>query len=196
MKILIVDDVPLMRKIMNVNLTKLGVHSILEAPDGEKAWKFFTSTSDIDAIFTDINMPNLDGLSFVKRIRDSKKNSDIRISAITGESDPTKLKLLNAMGVSEFINKPFDLEQFNSVARPIVDAIQSGVKPAGTSTAGSSAAEITEVKEIISKAKTPKTEVKGSDIVMDFDGSSIVVSIDELSKFAKPVHQIEDDSKE
>jgi two-component system, chemotaxis family, chemotaxis protein CheY len=194
MKILIVDDVPLMRKIMNVNLSKLGVHSILEAPDGEKAWKYFTTTNDIDAIFTDINMPNLDGLSFVKRIRDSKKNADVRIIAITGETDPTKIKLLNAMGVAEFINKPFDLEQFNNVARPVIDSINSGVKPESSNAQGNSGnnnAEVKEVKEIIAKANTPKAEVKGDDIIMEFEGSSITVSIDDIAKIAKPLHSID-----
>jgi two-component system chemotaxis response regulator CheY len=112
-KILVVDDAGVMRKIIKNVLTNkdpqkgLGLeHEIIEAADGVEGWEQYQKhKDDIQIIFTDWNMPRMDGLQFVKKIREVDKKTPIIMVTTEGE----KMKVITALkaGVNNYIVKPF-----------------------------------------------------------------------------------------
>ena len=104
MKILVVDDSSTMRRIIKNTLNRMNLTNIIEAVDGEDGIKQLESEKDINIIIT--NMPNIDGLTFVKYIRKNKKYDDISIIMITTEGGKTEVITALKASVNNFI-KPF-----------------------------------------------------------------------------------------
>lgn len=101
MKILVVDDSVVMRKIAVKILVDAGYPDIVEAVDGKDA---LSKASDVDIVFTDWNMPVMDGLTFVKEFRKSSKVPVIMVTTEGGQA-----QVLEAMraGVNDYIIKPY-----------------------------------------------------------------------------------------
>ncbi len=101
MKVLIVDDSVVMRKIVTKALMEAGHTDLVEAADGKEA---LSKAGDVDVVLTDWNMPVMDGLTFVKEFR---KGSQVPVVVITTEGG--KKEVLEAMkaGVNDYIVKPF-----------------------------------------------------------------------------------------
>jgi len=116
LKVLVVDDSKTMLRIIKNSLIKLEIPSdnIITATDGEEAWDILT-TIDLetgkeftpDAILTDWNMPNKNGLELVKLIRANKKFDDIPIVMITTEGGKAEVITALKAGVNNYIVKPF-----------------------------------------------------------------------------------------
>lgn len=102
--ILIVDDESRMRKLIKDFLTAKG-YNILEAEDGEKALNIFQENSEkIKLILLDVMMPNLDGWSVLRQIRQTSKVPIIMLTARGEEQD----ELFGfELGADEYISKPF-----------------------------------------------------------------------------------------
>jgi len=109
LKILIVDDSSTMRRIIANTLKKIGFNDIIQAKDGVEAWELYQKHKDeISAILTDWNMPNMNGLELVTKIR--KVDQYIPIIMITTEGGKKEvIKALRA-GVDNYIVKPFTPE--------------------------------------------------------------------------------------
>lgn len=104
MKILIVDDSGTMRTIQRRCLNKLGITDIDEGEDGVKALEHFRGNT-YDVIFTDWNMPNMNGLELLQEIR--KSNTHVPVIMITTESEKSRVILAVQAGVSDYLVKPF-----------------------------------------------------------------------------------------
>ncbi len=109
--ILIVDDSEINREILKKNLD--GEYEILEAADGVNALEILDSRNDIDAVITDIQMPNMDGIEFVKRIRQCSQWNAIRILANTQYGDSIQEKDLIKAGADDFVYKPLSPDIVN-----------------------------------------------------------------------------------
>jgi len=110
MKIITIDDSSTMRRIIKNTLERIGYGGdILEAEDGKQALSVL-SKNKVDLIITDWNMPNMDGLSFVKAIRSMREWDDVPIIMVTTEA--AKEDILEALkaGVNNYIVKPFTPE--------------------------------------------------------------------------------------
>jgi len=110
MKLLIVDDSTMLRDMLSYALNEGGYNNIVEAVDGvdglEKA-KF----DKFDLIITDVNMPNMDGLTYVEELRKMPQYSTTPILVLTTErSDEMKTKG-KAAGATGWIVKPFVPDQ-------------------------------------------------------------------------------------
>ena len=109
-KILVVDDAKTMRRIIKNSLIKLGFkeEDILEAEDGVKAWELFQQYKDeIDAVLTDWNMPNMNGLELVEKIRAQDRFKDVPIIMVTTEGGRKEVITALKAGVNNYIVKPF-----------------------------------------------------------------------------------------
>lgn len=108
MKILVVDDSSTMRRIIKNTLQKLGYSDILEAENGAEAWKLMEQNSDISVLITDWNMPEMNGLELVKKVRAEEKYVDMPIIMVTTEGGKTEVITALKAGVNNYIVKPFD----------------------------------------------------------------------------------------
>lgn len=104
MKVLLVDDSGTMRTIQRRCLNKLGVDDIAEAEDGQQALELFAAGS-FDVILSDWNMPNMDGLTFLKEVR--QRNTDIPFVMITTEAERARVLSAIQAGCSDYLVKPF-----------------------------------------------------------------------------------------
>jgi len=106
-KILAVDDSVTMRRIITNTLKRAGYADVVEAEDGVDALAKLQVEGDIDLILTDWNMPNMNGLEFVKMVRSDPRFSGIPIIMVTVRG--VKEEVLEAMkaGVNNYIVKPF-----------------------------------------------------------------------------------------
>jgi len=111
MRILIVDDSSTMRKIVLRSIRKSGVKvtEILEAQNGKEALDIICS-SQVDLIFTDINMPEMNGLELIKELKSSPNTSSIPIIIISTEGTDDVISEAKQLGVDSFIRKPFTPE--------------------------------------------------------------------------------------
>lgn len=104
MKILLVDDSKTMRNIQKSILSQLGFKELEEACDGQDALsKLGAFTPDL--ILLDWNMPNMDGLTFVKEFR--KSNPTTPIIMVTTESERSRVVEAIKAGVNNYVVKPF-----------------------------------------------------------------------------------------
>jgi two-component system chemotaxis response regulator CheY len=109
MKILIVDDITSMRRIVFDSLSQIGFNNIVEAKDGESALKTL-KLNKIDLVLCDWNMPKMSGLELLKAVRNDEKLKNIPFIMITAEGK--KENVLDAVkaGVNNYIIKPFNTE--------------------------------------------------------------------------------------
>lgn len=107
-KILIIDDMETMRRIVHRNLKSLGYTNTLEAEDGEKAWALIESEDlPFHVIISDWNMPNCSGLDLLKKVRADKRFEKTPFILLTAESEVTQVQEAIQAGVDNYIVKPF-----------------------------------------------------------------------------------------
>jgi two-component system, chemotaxis family, chemotaxis protein CheY len=127
MNIMLVDDSKIMRGVQRRALEEgLGTCSFTEAGDGEEALALFgAATVPFDFIMIDWNMPKMDGLTLVKKIRETDKKTPL-IMCTTEAEKPRVVEAIKA-GVNNYAIKPFTTEQLLSRVRQTLD---KGAKPA------------------------------------------------------------------
>ena len=107
MKILVVDDSSTMRRIIKNTLARLGYKDIIEGADGVEAWDALQNNPDTEVVITDWNMPNMNGLELVKKIRAQEKYKDMPIIMVTTEGGKKEVITALKAGVNNYIVKPF-----------------------------------------------------------------------------------------
>lgn len=107
MKIAVIDDSSTMRRIMINTLNSMGHTDILEATDGIEGWKVINTNPDIDIILTDWNMPNMNGLELVIKVRSDKRFEKTPIVMVTTEGGKKEVIIAMKHGVNNYIVKPF-----------------------------------------------------------------------------------------
>jgi two-component system chemotaxis response regulator CheY len=120
LNILIVDDSPVMRTFVRrvMQLTGLDVAKFLEAGNGAEALAVALAEPVIDAIFTDINMPVMDGEEFVRQLREQPTRKQTPVIVISTDATAHRIENMIALGASGYIQKPFGPEQLrNEVER-------------------------------------------------------------------------------
>lgn len=109
-KVLIVEDSPTMRQLLIFALSRVRGAVVIEADDGLDALRKLAGDT-FDIILTDINMPIMDGLKLVKRLRSDAKYSDIPIVIITTEGGEEDRRKALALGANAYITKPIRAPQ-------------------------------------------------------------------------------------
>ena len=107
-RILIVDDMMTMRKIVAKVCKELGYTDLVEAADGMNAWRELTTSSvPFGLVISDWNMPNLSGLDLVRKVRSEAKYKDLPFLMVTAEVEVHQVKEAIASGVDNYVVKPF-----------------------------------------------------------------------------------------
>lgn len=113
MKILIVDDMQTMRKILKNMLMKMGCNDIHEAPDGIPALQMIKEAHEAGVpykfIMSDWNMPGMTGLDLLKNLRADDNFKKLPFLMITAEGEQANVLTAVKAGVSNFVVKPFSI---------------------------------------------------------------------------------------
>ncbi|MFP4416967.1 MAG: response regulator [Fibrobacterota bacterium] len=110
MKILLVDDSATMRRIQKTQLGNLGISDIVEAGDGEQGLKQLEDSMPVDVVFLDWNMPVMDGITMLKKVRANQAFKDVKVIMCTSESEKSKVVEALKAGANNYIVKPFTPE--------------------------------------------------------------------------------------
>lgn len=133
-RILAVDDSRVMRRAMSKILSK--EYDVVETENGEDAWTVLLNDESIQVVFTDLNMPFLDGYGLLERIRSSEDSrlNETPVIIITGKDDDedAKQEALDK-GANDFITKPFDSIQLQARAKAHITFKQTSTKLTETS---------------------------------------------------------------
>jgi two-component system, chemotaxis family, chemotaxis protein CheY len=106
MKILLVDDSKMMRTIQKTTLKGLGNVEFAEADDGQDALTIIGSTvGGFNLILVDWNMPNMDGLTLITRIRATDKKTPLIM--VTTEAEKSRVMEALKAGANNYVIKPF-----------------------------------------------------------------------------------------
>ncbi len=108
MKVLVVDDSGIMRKIIIRSLNACGVSDVVEAADGREGLEAF-GTNPVDIVLTDWNMPEMNGLELLQAIRAT--GSTVPIIMITTEGEKESVIQAIQAGVTDYLCKPFEQEE-------------------------------------------------------------------------------------
>jgi two-component system chemotaxis response regulator CheY len=107
---LVVEDSPTMRQLIVFALNRIRGLTVVEANDGVDALRKLSS-QQLDIILTDINMPIMDGLKLVRRVRSDEAMKNIPIVIITTEGAEEDRQRALALGANAYITKPIQAPQ-------------------------------------------------------------------------------------
>ena len=113
--VLVVDDSPTTRKFVAFSLRLLGCR-VIEAMDGQDALDQLERNPDTALIFTDLNMPNMDGLSLLRAVKGSVALAHIPVLVLSSEQDDPVRQESLAAGADDYLVKPFSSEDVQRAA--------------------------------------------------------------------------------
>jgi two-component system chemotaxis response regulator CheY len=121
---LIVDDSTVMRKIVERSLRQAGLSPLVvyEAGSGIEGLEVLKS-KEVDLILSDINMPSMDGLEFLRQIKAQNLAPGVPVVMITTESSEEHVKQAILAGAQGYIRKPFTAEQVKERVLSLLNAV-------------------------------------------------------------------------
>lgn len=119
--ILIVDDSSSLRTVVKLALQRAG-YEVHEAGDGQEALTQLDKLAKVHLIVSDVNMPNMDGISFVKQVKLHPRHKFAPVVMLTTEGQDAKKEQGRAAGAKAWIVKPFNPPQ-------LLDAVSKLVLP-------------------------------------------------------------------
>src|SRR6185369_858633 len=103
-----------MRTLVSQTLTEQGF-AVVEAEDGQKALTALGSMQRVDLVVTDLNMPNLDGIGFVQKMRQLGPFKFTPVLLLTTETRTDQKDKAKAAGATGWLTKPFDPSKLRAV---------------------------------------------------------------------------------
>ncbi|MEM9781130.1 MAG: response regulator [Pseudomonadota bacterium] len=118
-RVLAVDDSSSMRAALRETLEELG-HDVVEAEDGQAGLEVLAGDS-VDLVITDLNMPRLNGMEFIRAVRADDRHAGLPIVMLTTESQADRMREGKAAGATAWIVKPFNELQIEMLLRKLID---------------------------------------------------------------------------
>lgn len=109
LKILIIDDFATMRKILSNYLNKLGYKKITEAESAVTGWEILQK-EPFDLVISDYNIPGMNGLELLAKIREDARLKDQKFIMLTAETNPELLISTKKLHINAYILKPFKID--------------------------------------------------------------------------------------
>jgi len=133
--ILIVDDSRSMRKVLlkTLQLSGFEIGECLEASNGREAMDILDGKW-VDLILSDVHMPVMDGIEFIRSMRDRDICSDVPVVFVTTEANEDRLRLLMDLGANGYIRKPFRPEEIRLLLSRVMgetDGFRTGTSVEG-----------------------------------------------------------------
>jgi len=123
-KILIVEDANVVRKMAIKILNGIGYKNILEAADGQIATKVLSDNSDINLIISDWNMPNRDGFSLLQWVRARNEYDHIPFIMATAQGEKRQIEKAIKAGANSYIIKPFGPPEIQATIQKAFNSIE------------------------------------------------------------------------
>jgi two-component system chemotaxis response regulator CheY len=118
--ILTVDDSASIRQMVAMTLKSAG-HEVLEAGNGAEGYDKATANT-VDAVITDLNMPVMNGIEFIRKYRQHPASKGVPIILLTTESDEELKRQAKEAGATGWIVKPFKQDQLLAVVKKVTGA--------------------------------------------------------------------------
>jgi two-component system chemotaxis response regulator CheY len=119
--ILIVDDSTSLRVVVKIALVRAG-YEVIEAGDGREGLAALDKAAKVHLIVSDVNMPNMDGITFVGQVKQHPKHRFTPVIMLTTEGQNGKMEQGRAAGAKAWIMKPFNPPQ-------LLDAVSKLILP-------------------------------------------------------------------
>lgn len=119
LSVMVVDDMSTSRSIIIMALEEMGVKKIDFRRDGNEALPSLVA-NPVHIVISDYNMPGMDGLGLLKGLRDNKSTARIGFILVSGRIDQEILSKGRALGMNNFIQKPFSVPQLRSCIQAVV----------------------------------------------------------------------------
>lgn len=117
-KVLVVDDMAVMRKYVRQCLSAQGFSNIVEADDGDTAWQLVLDGlgkgEAFELVITDWNMPRMQGIDFLRLMRMDERTATVPVLMLTAEGSQHQIIEAIQAGVSAYLVKPFTPENLSS----------------------------------------------------------------------------------
>jgi two-component system chemotaxis response regulator CheY len=106
MRALVIDDSRAVRLIIGTILRELGIE-VREAANGVEALQQLTQDAEIELLLVDWNMPEMNGLDFIRAVRGQRAYNGVRILMVTTETESEQIARALKAGADEYLMKPF-----------------------------------------------------------------------------------------
>lgn len=123
LQVLIVDDSPAMRCFLRrvIGLPGLEEVSVLEAADGREAFSLLNQSS-VDLILADINMPNMNGEEFLRKMAEDEALRSIPVIVVSADASEARVRQMLALGARRCLSKPISPEAFRQQLEDVLEA--------------------------------------------------------------------------
>ena len=149
-KILVADDEQKIRKLVGGFLEKSG-YSVIEAEDGDDAYRLFCENKDIDLLILDIMMPGLNGWEVCRKIRET---SNVPVIMLTARSEEFDILTGYENGADDYVTKPFS-------PGVLVKRVEALLRRAS---AGSASQNEKEISELVFNDEAHEVRLEGKEI--------------------------------
>lgn len=106
-RVMVVDDMSVSRGLLEQALEQIGIANVSYATDGATALQALAK-QPVHMVISDYNMPNMDGLQLLERLRKTPATQKIGFILVTGSENAQVLKTGQALGMNNYLKKPFD----------------------------------------------------------------------------------------
>src|ERR1700755_3122289 len=120
-RFLVVDDENNLRMVVQKELSRLG-HEVETAADGEAAW-LQLEEKEFDVMLCDINMPRLDGISLLRRLREKRQNPP-EVIMLTGHASLETAIETMKLGAYDYLTKPYRITELTALVMKAADKKQ------------------------------------------------------------------------
>ena len=119
-KVLVVDDSAAIRQSVCFVLEQAG-YEVAEGKDGLDGLAVLQGLGTVDLVITDVNMPNLDGIGFIKKLREGPTTKFTPVIVLTTESQASKMNEGKEAGATGWIVKPFNADKLLGIVKKVAE---------------------------------------------------------------------------
>lgn len=105
--VLVVDDSSSLRALVKLALTRAG-YAVIEGADGKEALSRLDQAGKVHLIISDVNMPNMDGIAFLRQVKLHPRHKFIPVIMLTTETEQARMQQAKAAGARAWLVKPFN----------------------------------------------------------------------------------------
>lgn len=122
-KLMIVDDSSTMRKIIKrvLRQAEIAVENILEAANGVEALEQLSSNPDLGLILSDVNMPEMNGIDLVRKVREDHTKEALPVIMVTTEGGEAMVHSAMESGANGYVTKPFTPDSIRVALEPFIN---------------------------------------------------------------------------